>query len=405
MRVGAFLALVALSGCGNGGPDISLPLVRDSAGIRVVEYAGPLPDREPFTLTDAPLVKLGEVNGPEALQFSRVVAAFGEADGTTVVADRLALEIRLFDEQGRHIRTVGGPGDGPGEFGLITWARRLRGDTIGVWDYARHRLSLFTADGDFVSSSAMGPIADPSPSSAGMVVIPDPQVIGGYEDGSMVADLVVAFVDVPEGVQRPVAPLVVVERETMAWHEVGTVEPGDWFSFPGSELFPVSLLPFGLRLRLAVAEDWMVVGWGDERGFGVMGRNGALETIFRPHLRRAPVQADEIERDRSRRLAAQSEDTRPELARVLDAIPYPAVKPAHGRIVASSEEIWIQEGDPETTPDSDRWFVFDREGNFLGSIQVPEGLRITDIGPDYVIGVRTDELDVPTVERFGLTRP
>ena len=68
-------------------------------------------------------------------------------DGTVVVADRGANELRLFDAAGGFIRSLGGPGEGPGEFQLLNevWTR---GDTILVSDNIQSRISVFGRGGD-----------------------------------------------------------------------------------------------------------------------------------------------------------------------------------------------------------------------------------------------------------------
>jgi hypothetical protein len=51
------------------------------------------------------------------------------------------------------------------------------------------------------------------------------------------------------------------------------------------------------------------------------------------------------------------------------------------------------------------WQVFDPEGHWLGSVTLPDGGRISEIGEDYVLGVWRDEMDVETVRMYGLIKP
>ena len=48
------------------------------------------------------------------------------------------------------------------------------------------------------------------------------------------------------------------------------------------------------------------------------------------------------------------------------------------------------------------WMVFSPDGHLLGRVEVPRGLRIAEIGDDYLLGVQRDEFDVPYVLRFRL---
>ncbi|MCY3703980.1 MAG: hypothetical protein OXH08_00520 [Gammaproteobacteria bacterium] len=48
------------------------------------------------------------------------------------------------------------------------------------------------------------------------------------------------------------------------------------------------------------------------------------------------------------------------------------------------------------------WLVLGPDGNWLGSVEIPENFRVTDIGVDEILGVWEDELDVqhPQVRRL-----
>jgi hypothetical protein len=49
--------------------------------------------------------------------------------------------------------------------------------------------------------------------------------------------------------------------------------------------------------------------------------------------------------------------------------------------------------------------VFDRDGLLIGRMEGPEGFEITDSGPDYILGVAKDDLDVERVRLYRLERP
>ena len=48
--------------------------------------------------------------------------------------------------------------------------------------------------------------------------------------------------------------------------------------------------------------------------------------------------------------------------------------------------------------------VFRQDGVYLGEVRLPADLHITEIGPDYILGVVRDELDIPYVRLYGLDR-
>ena len=48
--------------------------------------------------------------------------------------------------------------------------------------------------------------------------------------------------------------------------------------------------------------------------------------------------------------------------------------------------------------------VFDPDGIWLGTVATPRGLRVTEIGTDYVVGVWRDELDVEYIRVYDLEK-
>lgn len=45
-----------------------------------------------------------------------------------------------------------------------------------------------------------------------------------------------------------------------------------------------------------------------------------------------------------------------------------------------------------------RWRIFDREGRWVGSVDLPEGLEVHQIGKDHVLGKRIDDLGVEYIQ-------
>ena len=72
-------------------------------------------------------------------------------------------------------------------------------------------------------------------------------------------------------------------------------------------------------------------------------------------------------------------------------------------IVDADGNLWVLEyrlpGD--RTP---RWSEFNNGGRFLGEVVAPDGLRVTEIGADYVLGWWADEVEVPHVSMYSLIK-
>ena len=124
----------------------------DSAGIRIVENSEPAWSAGAgWRLGTEPTLTIGAVTGDPNYLFQGISHALRLEDGTIVVADRGANELRLFDAAGGFIRSLGGPGEGPGEFQLLNevWTR---GDTILVSDNIQSRISVFGRGGDVLET-------------------------------------------------------------------------------------------------------------------------------------------------------------------------------------------------------------------------------------------------------------
>ena len=145
-RVAALLAIAALLGCAGDGPSAdsggTRTEVTDSAGVQLVRNAG----GAVFDSVLAPDLVVGTVDGPEELQFFRIMALAVTPEGGMLVSDRSGT-IREFDAAGAFVGRYGSRGDGPGEFQLPVRLFAL-GDTIAVVDQQHFRLTgLQRADG------------------------------------------------------------------------------------------------------------------------------------------------------------------------------------------------------------------------------------------------------------------
>ena len=151
----AFLLAIALGAC--GAPDADTPpwTVRDSAGITLVESTAPL---SPAWVAGEPELQIGVVDGEPAYQFQSPGHAALLASGEILVAEGGANELRVFDEAGRHVRSFGRSGSGPGEFEFLSDFQLLDADSILVVDYNARRVSVFAPQGDLLE---MSPIENP----------------------------------------------------------------------------------------------------------------------------------------------------------------------------------------------------------------------------------------------------
>ncbi len=126
--ISAFAAVVtaACSGDVAQGPTAQ---VLDSAGVRIVTY-----DLTDLTVPTYRVIvehdlEIGVQDGAPEYSFSRIPGLAVTRDGSFVVSDALAQELRVYDATGTYVRTIGQRGEGPGEFASAPAIVGLAGDT------------------------------------------------------------------------------------------------------------------------------------------------------------------------------------------------------------------------------------------------------------------------------------
>jgi hypothetical protein len=87
----------------------------------------------------------------DRVAFGRIGSIAADSGGTLYVGDELAQQILVFDSSGGLLRTLGGKGNGPGEFrslGSIAWT----GDALAALDRSNRRVTYFGAERGDVST-------------------------------------------------------------------------------------------------------------------------------------------------------------------------------------------------------------------------------------------------------------
>ena len=90
--------------------------------------------------------------GPPWGYLSMVVAVAADSRDNIYILDHVTQEIHVFDPGGGFLRTLGGQGDGPGEFRDALGPAIAPGDTLWVADQRAPRYSIFGPDGTFLGT-------------------------------------------------------------------------------------------------------------------------------------------------------------------------------------------------------------------------------------------------------------
>lgn len=304
-----------------------------------------------------------------------------------VIADGGAHELRFYSLDGKHLKTVGGEGTGPGEFRHLVWAGVLPGDSVAVWDARLRRLSVFSRDGELGRTAEFGAVK-------GLF----PTVHGAFADGSL---LVAARV----GAGGAPAPGSAAWRDTAVFIRVAsTGEVRDTLGrFPGPEQYEVPAgerasnrtyaLPFGRETFAAVHRERAFVATGDGYDVSVYDARGQRLDRLRGRVEPRPVTPLEIRAYRADVLENVGAAEAPEWARALDAAPTPRSMPALGGLTASEGgDLWVRDYPPPSTWDREtRWTVFDAGLRPLAVVLGPARFQPFQIGPDWVLGRHADE--------------
>src|SRR5688572_29611828 len=115
MRVVALMLTAWLVGCADNTATKSSAVVVDTVnGVEHVRNSGTPPKWELEEMLA--LGAVSDIDTEGANQFARITGVITDVEGNIYVADSRTFNIRVFDEGGRLLRTIGRKGGGPGEF-------------------------------------------------------------------------------------------------------------------------------------------------------------------------------------------------------------------------------------------------------------------------------------------------
>lgn len=138
-----------------GSRAIPEPTIRDSAGVRIVEYATLRDAPAAFRIEREPYLELGGLRAvaeEELDSRNPFLSAIELSDGTIVVNDHTRL--KFFSREGAFLRNAGRQGSGPGEFSQLRELCPLHGDSLLAIDYSDGRLSLWDREGQHAQTWA-----------------------------------------------------------------------------------------------------------------------------------------------------------------------------------------------------------------------------------------------------------
>jgi hypothetical protein len=386
------LAAFLLASCGGGAETgDSQAIVLDSAGVRIVTHPA----------SSAPPRWTADVAGGLALpgDFFQVTGAVVHDDGTIVVADGGSRTLRRFGPEGEPMATVGGPGEGPGEFQGISLVAPYPGDSLLVFDLNLRRVSIFGPDGSFGRSFQLQ-ASDEAPFG---------NVRGVHRDGSLLAT---GFSQTPQGGPEDgrhwySAPIFVYGPDG-AYRSTLSAQAGgeSYFERFNGGGFTVFMPLFGRSTFVVAGPEILVVASNDRWDLRFFTPEGALTHRVRLGDGPPPPVTDALRGAAVERLIENATSNREpaDLRRIYEGMEVPPTLPAHARVAVDRlDHVWVERYVPAPEPDSE-WLVFEPDGDLAAQVELPALFTPHVIGEDFLLGVLRDELDVEQVIRIGLKR-
>ena len=369
----------------------------DSAGVEIVESVLPAwGEGEGWRVLPEPTLRIGVVDGDPAYQFDQVVGASRLADGTVVVGDGGAQEIRFFGTDGRHLRSAGHLGEGPGEFMGLSLVGVGPSGRVWAYDFSLRRITWFDPDGAMASLTSLA--MDP----------PVLNAVGPLPNGTFLLKQLWGATQVARAGESG------LRRDPVAWvrFDVGGALVDTVGSFPGREVYlteedgrgVMSTPPFARNSVGTIRGGLVVVGAMERYEMEELSPDGELLRIMRIPGRVEEVKASDLEAYIQGRLATAPPERHPSIRQSLEDMPVPETLPAYGWMLSDAHgNLWVGAwaNYPEVPP---FWTVFDGEGRWLGDVGMPPGFFPMDIGEDWILGVERDEMDVEYVTLYPLEK-
>lgn len=409
------LALLGVLACGEG--EVAWTgEVTDSAGVRVVSNpaTGVWGPEDGWSVTEE--LRIGKADGDPEYSFGYIAGVDVSESGEIYVLDQQAQMVSVFSEEGRFLRHVSRPGDGPGELGRLTNMVGVgAGDTLVVGDPPRgvHRYDAaghyvetrpfenpagsnqfrWRVGGDGVAMQVRSYYTFVDPSTLVGQVLEDPIVVFGLDLRSMDT---LAMLPVPASRLPATTPAecggLEVYAEQIAW-DIG----------PRRELHVASTLEYSVRTYEQGRLSRIVRKTAEPRVL-----SGSDQELVRRAVENRFIQ-NGVAPERAQAMSGRMcfPDVLPSVAEVragpagtlwvggpvTPSIAFPEADPQlPGSVLPTA---WGMVPGPE-------WDVFDSEGRLLGTVLLPYRFRPFAFRDDLIIGSWEDEIGVPYVLRLRI---
>ncbi|HEU4456777.1 MAG TPA: hypothetical protein VFR81_27160 [Longimicrobium sp.] len=357
-------------------------------------------------------LRIGDAEDPD-YTLSPGVKVTVSPGGEIFALDPTEKRVRVFGAGGRHVRTFGREGPGPGEYQGPEWAGWL-GDTLWISDVLQLRVTFLRANGSVIRSFRIGT----RPSSLYGPRAPQAMLADGT---GLTIPYPPAGLSASDVVRR--VPLLRVDRsgkpvDTLAWHPIGhaafeVAAQGSrrMFMYPPNSLRDAPIVAAAPDGRGIVIVERTPAARAGDAFFEVKRLSARGEVVYSRRYRYAPTPTPSgfrarWARDRAATVAQnQPGINRRELEEKIAEGLYvpPFYPPVTAAVVGRDGTVWLRREEGESGMVT--WHVLNERGLIQANLRLPKNVEVHQASRTHLWGVVYDELDVPHVVRYRVNAP
>ena len=385
--------------------------------------------------------RAGGVSAPDWAQFTDPTAMAFDGSGNLFVLDMGADEVVVIGPGGELVRTIGGAGEGPGEFQLATDLVVWRDGRMAVADGGHNAYQVFSAAGELEHFVGMGGGGGPlaamttmrmdirgTPDGGALVAQGMPNMLGGMFDA--IAEMTGAETDDEDGVDDRGLERLDLSGDVIV--AVPILQAWSPASEPAEELTMDDMMDVSAVVSLTARQTtqykpallWDLlpdgtIAYSDSSAYAIkqLDVDGATSIVVRrslhPEAVTPRIRAATIERQIEE--MQENAESVPAMARGMmemfagdymegmregleDAPFFPEVPVVRAVRATWNGNLWIQRRGEEPWDDFGPIDVFGADAEYVGTFPVDQTGMPIAFGPDgRVAFVEKDEFDVPTI--------
>lgn len=360
---------------------------RDSAGVRIIQNTSAQPKHR-AARTLRLVHQIGSVDGSRGTDFGAILSARMLPSGHVAVVDLNTPEIRLFNGEGKFVRSIGRSGKGPGEFAASP-VIAASFDGIWAWDPASRRLSLFSLNGDLKSERTF--------SAKEMEGVPNALTLKAWHVSRSGAVYSTA-----SRVQRGRSGFY-SERGILQIRSDGDspthLGASEIVPHPSEESFFVTD-PFRSAPSMATVGSRAFVSQTGSWEIRVYGQTGKLTHIVRARIPRKHI-SPQLERRESARFAEAAQG-HPVLTRLYGRLKFADSTSAISAVHSTPDgKLWVARWSTFMDNGGEMFDIIDADGHWLESVRLPpDAGLVVDVSDTHVLTVWRDEMDIPYLRKY-----